>query len=144
MKRATPKLRDLATRLLAEVARGARSADSKTPPVFQVCAILRPRLSSLMGSTGFSALLSRALALAHPEVPWLRAVHVQPDGSLNGLVDLGKQVDPEEQTEGSVVLLAQLLGLLVAFIGANLTLQLILELWPKLSLRDFDLNGDTK
>ena len=144
MKRAAPKLRDLATRLLAEVARGARSDDSKTPAVFHVCAILRPRLSSLMGSTGFGALLSRALALAEPEVPWLHAVHVQPDGSLNGLVDLGKQVDPEEQTEGSVVLLAQLLGLLVTFIGANLTLQLILELWPKLSLRDFDFNGDTK
>ena len=53
-------------------------------------------------------------------------------------------MDSQDVTEGSAVLLAQLLGLLMAFVGANLTLQLILKLWPKLSLGDFDLNGDTK
>jgi hypothetical protein len=33
-----------------------------------------------------------------------------------------------------VVLVAQLLGLLVTFIGEDLTLGLVREIWPKLSL----------
>jgi len=35
-----------------------------------------------------------------------------------------------------VLLVAQLLGLLVAFIGENLTLRLMRDVWPKLSLED--------
>ena len=66
-------------------------------------------------------------------------MHVKADGSLEGLDELGAQVDPDEIFEGCVVLLAQLLGLLVAFIGENLTLRLVREVWPKLSLNDLDL-----
>ena len=91
-----------------------------------------------MGRIGFTALLSRALSLASAEVPWLRAAHVDSDGSLQGLNELEAQPDPEEIFEGSVVLLAQLLGLLAVFIGENLTLRLMRELWPKLPLNDLD------
>jgi hypothetical protein len=71
-----------------------------------------------MGNTGFHALLSRALALANAEVPWLRAVHVKADGSLEGLDEPGKRKwTRKEIAEGALFLLAQLLGLLVAFIG---------------------------
>ena len=96
-----------------------------------------------MGKVGFSALYSRALVLANAEVPWLRAVHVKADGSLGGLDALGAQVNPAEIFEGKVVLLAQLLGLLVAFIGGSLTLRLMREIWPKIPLNDLDFgNGD--
>ena len=91
-----------------------------------------------MGNVGFRALLSRALALANADVPWLRAVHVKADGSLEGLDELGAQVDPDEIFQGCVVLLAQLLGLLVAFIGEDLTLRLVRDVWPKLSLNNLD------
>jgi hypothetical protein len=57
---------------------------------------------------------------------------------------LGAQVDPEEIFEGCVVLLAQLLGLLAAFIGENLTLHLVREVWPKLSLKDLDFGKRDK
>ena len=135
MSRATPKMRDFAERLIAY--------ETKPPAVFLVGEKLRPHLATLMGNVGFRALLSRALALANAEVPWLGAVHVNADGSFEGLDKLGAQVDPDEIFEGCVVLLAQLLGLLVAFIGEDLTLRLVREVWPKLSLNDLDLGtGD--
>jgi hypothetical protein len=47
--------------------------------------------------------------------------------------------------EGSVVLVAQLLALLVAFIGENLTLRMVREVWPKLpQINDLDLRKGDK
>jgi len=103
---------------------------------FHCCEKLRPHLATLMGDGGFRALLSRALA--DTEVPWLRAVHVKPDGSLGGLEELHVQLDLDEFFEGRIVLLAQLIGLLVAFIGENLTLRLVREVWPNVPLNDLD------
>src|SRR5680860_328028 len=144
MSRATPKMRDFAGRLIAYETRENRSSETKTPVACLVGEKLRPQLAALMGNVGFRALLSRALALANAEVSWLRAVHVNADGSFEGLDELGAQVDPDEIFEGCVVLLAQLLGLLVAFIGEILTLRLVREVWPKLSLNDFDLGTGDK
>ena len=43
-----------------------------------------------------------------------------------------------------MVLVAQLLGLLVAFIGETLTLRLVREVWPKLPLNDLDFGRGDK
>ena len=137
-------MRDFAKRLIAYETGGNKSSGTKTPAAFHVCEKLRPHLATLMGNAGFRALLSRALALASAEVPWLRAVHVKADGSLEGLEELHAQLDPEEFAEGRVVLLAQLLGLLVAFIGEDLTLRLVREVWPKLPLNDLDFGKGDK
>jgi hypothetical protein len=137
-------MRTFAERLIAFETRENKSSKTKHGAGFLVGEKLRPHLTTLMGNIGFRALLSRALALANAEVPWLRAVHVNADGSLGGLDELEAQVKPEEIAEGKIVLLAQLLGLLVAFIGENLTLWLMREAWPKLSLNGLDLSaGDT-
>ena len=138
MSRATPEMRVFAGRLIAYETTGNKSSETKTPAACLVGEKLRPHLATLMGNVGFRALLSRALALANAEVPWLRAVHVNTDGSFQGLDELGAQVDPDEIFEGCVVLLAQLLGLLVAFIGELLTLRLVRDVWPKLPLNDLD------
>jgi hypothetical protein len=127
-------MRDLAERLVAYETKANKSSRTKTLAAFLVGEKLRPDLAALMGNVGFRALLSRALALANAEVPWLRAVHVKADGSFEGLAELEAQVDPEEIFEGGIVLLAQLLGLLVAFIGEDLTLRLVREVWSKLPL----------
>ena len=140
MSRATPQMRNLAERLIAHETSGNKSSGTKTPAAYHVFAKLRAPLAALMGSTGFSALLSRALALADAEVVWLRVVHVKADGSLKEPDELAAHVTPEEFAEGRVVLLAQLLGLLVAFIGEYLTLRLAREVWPKLSLDDLDFD----
>ena len=136
-------MRDFAERLIAYETKGNKS--SKTiPAAFLVGEKLRLHLTALMGNVGFRALLSRALALANAEVPWLQAVHVKADGSFGGLDELGAQAGPEKIAEGSVVLLAQLLGLLVAFIGASLTLRLVREIWPKIPLNDLDFGNGEK
>ena len=138
MSRATPKMRDFAERLIAYETRGNKSSETKTSGPFLVGEKLRPQLATLMGNVGFRALISRALALSNAEIPWLRAVHVKADGSFEALDELGAQVGPDEIFAGRVVLLAQLLGLLVAFIGELLTLRLVRDVWPKLPLNDLD------
>jgi hypothetical protein len=76
-------------------------------------------------------------------VAWLRAVRVNADGTLERLDEEAK-VDPEEIVEGNAILLAQLLGLLVAFIGEKLTLRVVHEAWPELSLNDLELATGAK
>jgi hypothetical protein len=137
-------MRNFAKRLIVYEASGNESSETKTPEVFHVCEKLRPHLATLMGNGGFRALLSRALALANAEDPWLRAVHVKSDGSLEGLEELHAQLDPDELFEGGVVLLAQLLGLLVTFIGENLTVRLVREVWPEVPLNDLDFGNGGK
>jgi hypothetical protein len=118
---------------------------TKSTATFQVTERLRPHLAMLMGNGGFRALVARALALASAEVSWLRALHVGAGGTLEGLELPHAQPKPAEFLEGRVVLLAQLLGLLVAFIGPNLTSRLVGEVWPQLSADNVDFgNGDKK
>ena len=125
MNRATPKLRIYAERLIAsEMSRNA-SSKSKPTAAFVVIETLSPHLGALMGAAGFRALLSRALVLANAEVAWLRELHVNADGSFEGLNELEAQANPEEVSSAGIVLLARLLGLLVTFIGEDLTLQLL-------------------
>lgn len=138
MRRTAPKMRDFAERLIAYETRQNKSSVRKTPAACLVIDKLRPRLATLMGNIGFRALLSRTLVLANTEFPWTRAVRVEPEGSLAGLDELGTQFDPDEIIEGCAVLLAQMLGLLVAFIGEDLTLRLVREVWPKLPLNNLD------
>src|ERR1039457_1389216 len=144
MSRATPKMRDFAERLIAYETSGNKSSETETSGPFLVGEKLRPQLAALMGNVGFRALISRALALSNAEIPWLRAVHVKADGSFEALDELGAQVDPDKIFEGRVVLLAQLLGLLVTFIGELLTLRLVREVWPQLSLNEVDLGTRDK
>ena len=144
MNRATPQMRDFAERLIAYETRENKSSGTKNPAAFPVCEKLRPHLATLMGNTGVRSLLSRALTVTREEVDSLRAVQVKADGSLEGSDELEVQADPEELAKGSVVLVAQLLGLLVAFIGENLTLRLVREVWPKLSLDDWDFGEGDK
>ncbi|HSY18140.1 MAG TPA: hypothetical protein VK815_07390 [Candidatus Acidoferrales bacterium] len=136
MRRATPHLRHFAKRLIVFETQGKKISETKAQANFPVPEKLRPQLTALAGNGGFQALLARALALAKVEVPWLRAVHVKADGSLEGLTEIQSQLTPAEFLEGKVVLLAQLLGLLVAFIGETLTLRLVREVWPKVPLDD--------
>jgi hypothetical protein len=131
-------MRNLAKRLIGYEMSRDRSSEAKPWADFHVTDNLRPHLATLMGNGGFQALLSRALVLAGAEVSWLRALHVKADGTLEGLEAPRVQLDPAEFLEGRVVLLAQLLGLLVALIGPSLTSRLLGEIWPQISLDDLD------
>ena len=125
MNRATPKLRLYAERLIADEMSRNASSKSKPTAAFVVIEKLSPHFGALMGAAGFRALISRALVLADAEVAWLRELHVREDGSFEGLNELEAQASPEEIAAGGIVLLARLLGLLVTFIGEDLTLRLL-------------------
>ena len=133
MSRATPKMRDFAEQLIAYESTENKSPGIEAPVTLRVVGKLRPQLANLMGNAGFRALLSRSLALAAEEAPWLRAAHVKEDGTLGGVDELEAKVRPDDFYEGRVVLVAQLLGLLAAFIGEKLTLQVVGGVWPHLS-----------
>ena len=138
MSRATPQMRDFAEHLIAHESRRNNATGTTTPSAFPVFEKLRPQLANLMGTTGFRTLLARALVRAEAEFPSLRAVQVSEDGSLARLDKLDPQTGPEELATGNVVLVAQLLSLLVAFIGEKLTLQIVSDVWPKLALNDLN------
>ena len=57
-------------------------------------------------------------------------VQVMPDGRLQGFEESTSDQEQEEWNNAGIVLVAQLLGLLHAFIGQQLTMQLVDEAWP--------------
>lgn len=131
MSHSPTQMRHFAERLIAYDARGIQSTPEK-PVGFPVLAKLRHYLAALMGNMGFRSLLMRALLLARVEVSVLRRLKV----TATGVVDeLEARADTKEIAEGRVVLVAHLLGLLVALIGEVLVLRLIREIWPRLPLK---------
>jgi hypothetical protein len=136
---------NLAKRLMDHEALENKFSEATPAAAFQADDRLRPHLATLMGVNGFRALLLRSLALSNPEVPWLRAVQVEADGAFEGFEALHAEIEPAEFLRGKVVLLAQLLGLLVALIGPNLTQHLVGETWPKIVFTEVDFgNGGKK
>jgi len=139
MSQATPLMRNIAERLIAYETSESKSSGTRTGADFPVCEKLRPHLSTLMGSTGYRALLARALARAQVEIPSLRAVQVDADGSMTGFDKLELKAAPDALARAPVVLVAQLLGLLAAFIGESLMLQIVRDVWPQLARKDLQL-----
>ncbi|HET7440794.1 MAG TPA: hypothetical protein VFJ47_05775 [Terriglobales bacterium] len=123
--------RNLAQRLLAYEAVGDENSAPSESAASRVCAKLRGPLITLAGVAGFRSLLSRALTLARAEVPSLSAVQVAADGSLRGLDELVSQTDKEHAREGGAILIAQLVGLHLTFIGEGLTIRLVQDVWPE-------------
>jgi hypothetical protein len=124
-------VRKLARRLLTlEATSESASRDPRGHEAVRVCDKLRVSLTRFAGAEGSASLLRRALALARAEVPSLDRVKIRPDFSIEGLEELARN----DGTEAAAALTAQLLGLLVTFIGQPLTLRLVREAWPDASL----------
>jgi hypothetical protein len=138
-------MRNIAKRLMAHEANEEETSATKNPAIFPVFEKLSPHLATLMGTAGFRGLLVRSITLTGEEIRWVRALHVASNGSLTGFEELPAQLAPKLFFEGKTVLLAQLLGLLVVFMGEDLTLRLLGRVWPKLPLGDLDFGkGDLK
>jgi hypothetical protein len=120
------RMRDLARQLLAFETAALSSAESDMPAAGRVCEALRRPLCTLAGTSGYRALLTRALSLGIARVHGLNVVRVSPDGSLEGI----SEIATDEAEEAGVVLISQLLGLLAGFIGESLTLSILVEVWP--------------
>ncbi len=116
------------------VRRGADvPAISQAESVARVCEKLRVVLTGFAGTAGFRTLLLRALTLARAQEQSLTVLQVLEDGSLSGFENLrGKSnlAATESIGLGGQLLVAQLLDLLVIFIGQPLMQQLVRSAWP--------------
>ena len=132
-----PSLETFAGLLITHEAQSRQAGGSEAPDAFQIFEKLRAPLATLMGSTGYHALLSRALMVAGREAPWVGNVQVKAGGTL-ALRAAAAPATPQDVAAGSTVLVLTLFGLLVAFIGEQLTLRLVREVWPDLSADDLE------
>ena len=117
---------DLAQRLVDDEVTAGNHDESTTSAVIRVCEKLRLPLSAIVGVADYRSLLSRALMVARLETPSLSTVHVTADGSLRDMSE-SSQIDQSHARGEGVMLLAHLLGLFLAFLGATLTLQLVAD-----------------
>ena len=122
------KTRDLDRSLVDREADPTTTSLHTEPATVRVYERLRRQLGAPVGVDGFHALASRALALAKSESPRLSAVQVTPNGGLRGLGEVESQTGPAEDGEAGIVLIAQLLGLFLTFLGEATTLRLIEDL----------------
>ena len=139
-----PESRYLAQRLLTYEAVAGENSEPTESAAFRVCAKLRRPLIALAGVAGFRSLLSRALTLARAEAPSLSAVQVAPDGALLGLDELEPQIGTDRAGNVGAILIAQLIGLLLTFIGEGLTLRMVQDVWPEAAFDGHDSEREKK
>ena len=132
-----PAIKALARRLIAfEATRNP--SDGPVGATSRACDALRGPLAKFVGADGFRSLLSRALALAKVEIPSLGSVQMRPDGSLEGLEGV------EQNQDAGAVVVTQLLGLLVMFIGEPLMIRLVQDAWPDATVAETDRMGEVQ
>jgi hypothetical protein len=122
------KTRDLARILIAREADASTASLHTEPATVRVYERLRRQLGAPVGVDGFQALASRALALAKSQSPRLSTVQVTANGGLRGLGEVESQTDADDDGEAGIILIAQLLGLFLTFLGEATTLRLIEDL----------------
>ena len=127
------KTRDLARSLVAGEADASTTSLHTEPATVRVYERLRRQLGAPVGTDGFQALASRALALAKAESPGLSAVQVTANGGLRGLGEVESQTDADGEV--GIILIAQLLGLFLTFLGEATTLRLIEDLRLQVDVR---------
>jgi hypothetical protein len=96
-------------------------------------------LGRLVGAEGYLALVRRALHLARSGHPLLRDVRLRdapdgahPAGTLMGLPAAVRDAGPALAGDALAAVLAHVIGLLVTFIGSDLTTRTLREAWPDL------------
>ena len=104
--------------------------------MLHACGALYRVLETSMGSTGLQALIGRAIQVTSREYPWLGSVQtgIVADCPVTGLNEAAERLDVEDATAGYAALLASIVGLLITFIGEELTLRFVRSAWPTLAL----------
>jgi hypothetical protein len=99
---------------------------------------LSQRLAVLITPIGAEALLARAVHLSRATYPFLDHVEAKPKGTslIATLQAAAANVEPSQAQEGFVLVLGTLVGLLESFIGKDLTLRLLRDVWPDLPVTD--------
>ncbi len=131
-------MRDLTQRLLIYEANARNPSQQERSTALRVYEKLRQSLVALAGTAGFQSLAARALTLARSDAPSLSAVRVTAEGILQGMTGTEPPLNLDEDRlhEGEVIFISRLLGLLLIFLGENLTMNLIRDVWPDAPLDD--------
>jgi hypothetical protein len=127
-------MRNLVRSLIAAERRKSDSQDTDARAAFRVCEKLRQSISALAGVVGFRTLLTRAVALAKADAPWLAQLKIEPSGSLSIPDSVDRDTDESAAAKGGEALVAQVLELLATFIGEALTRRIVQQIWPKIAL----------
>jgi hypothetical protein len=127
--------RDLARSLVAREADTSTTSPQIENATVRVYDRLRRQFSAPMGVHAFQVLASRALALAKSESRRLSAVQITANGGLRGLDEVESKTDTDEDGKVGIILIAQLLGLFVSFLGEATTLRLIEDLRFQVEVR---------
>ena len=141
-----PEYRQLALVILAREGGDSPDADVLHRATERVFSQLLSQLARLVGVTGSLALFTRAVHLVRGEFPFLEPVQVgtNADACRKALGEALRTVAPEQAHDGVAALLASCLGLLASFIGDDLVLILVREIWPDLpAMHDKPGAGDT-
>jgi hypothetical protein len=93
---------------------------------------LSHRLAQLITPVGSEALLTRAVHLSRAEFPFLDGVPSAQNtrGLIDRLREIAATVEPSQADEAFLSVLGALVGLLIAFIGEDLTFRLLRDVWP--------------
>jgi hypothetical protein len=134
MNRAAPLAREIARLIVSVEASGDNSAEAQARAVLRGCEKLRVQLTSVVGTGGYVALASRALALARVDRGLPPTVRITENGSLEGLAEFASNLQPFVAETDAQAIVAQLLNLLLAFIGEALVLGLIRNVWPDMPI----------
>jgi hypothetical protein len=132
MTQVPASLTDFARRLLLHEAGDRRSASDLVGAIERGCLGLQGQLAPLLSSTGFDALVGRAIKLAARDFTFLAAVTTMTPRScsLDGLRQAVEPREPQEVEAALVAILATFIWLLIIFIGENLGLRKVREVWP--------------
>ena len=95
----------------------------------RLCEQLVRHLSQLVGGTGIRTLLDRSVRLASASYPWLGSASTGSDGPAAALHICLVSQPADVATEGFVLVLSTLVGLLVKLIGEGLVTRVLHELW---------------
>jgi hypothetical protein len=134
MSRALPEVRSLA-RTLLNGRNAAPGADAQAQAAELVLQRLAERISPLVGAGGFHLLLQRALRRTRAEHPWLDAVQIDPEmpWRLPGMAEAARDRPAAEAAAAAQALLAELIGLLARFLGADMAIGLVQQSFPEIT-----------
>ena len=138
-KGAAPALLGLARALTGQEAAIESCGLSGRMDVLRVYTKLCRHLAPFLGLVGVRALATRALWLARCRYSSLEAASIRDNLTLSGLSESDAEEELEQAHAASLEVVAQMLGLLVCFIGEALTLQLVREVWPQVPLAGVSL-----
>ena len=135
-QRPPERLSDFARRILRREAESGGHANEMVVGFERACRALHEGLAPLISSSGVHTLLARALKLAARDSPLLASASVSFNGDckLSGLVATTGTPDSDEVSDALSAVLAHFMWLLVTFIGENLGVGKVREIWPEVPL----------